>query len=106
MPDGIYLDALRLGPVELARTMNEIINDTNKYYDFFRWHGYYSFHDTEEDLFKREVCALCELLNNKTLMQQSTVFSNLSLWWNEDFPPSNSDYNNLHINTYKRRTKH
>lgn len=105
MPDGIYLDALSLGPAELARRMTEIIANRNKYYEFFKWHGYYSFHDTEEDLYKREVCALCELLNNKTLMQQSIVFTNLSQWWNEDFPPSHYDYNNLHINTYKRRAK-
>lgn len=105
MPDGMYLDALSLGPEELAKRMNEIINDRNTYYDFFKWHGHYSFHNSDEDVYRREVCALCELLNNETVMEQSTVFNDLNLWWNEEHPASQHDYRNPRINTYKRKSK-
>lgn len=86
MPEGIYLDALSLEPAELAITISEIINDIENYYEFFKWHGYYSFHFTGEDAFHREVCGLCELLNNKSRMNQTTVFSNITHWWNEENP--------------------
>lgn len=86
MPEGIYLDALRLKPAELAMTMSKMMNDTYTYYDYFRWHEYYSFHFTGEDSFHREVCGLCELLNNKSRMHQTTVFNNLTQWWNEESP--------------------
>lgn len=90
MPERIYLNALTLGPAKLAKRMSEIINDTNKYYEFFKWHGYYSFHFTGEDAFHREVCGLCEFLNNKTLMHQNSVFIDIVDWWNGGYVSSNS----------------
>lgn len=86
MPDGIYLDALKLGPQELATKMSEIIADKHKYYDFFRWHNYYDFNLTSEDDYHREVCGLCKLLNNGVLMNQTTIMRNISKWWNETSP--------------------
>lgn len=86
MPEGIYLDALKLEPKELAIRMSEVIKDKNKYYEFFKWHGNYSFHLTGEDSYLREVCGLCELLNNNVLMNQTTIVSNISKWWNEESP--------------------
>lgn len=83
MPKGVYLNARSLGPELLARRMNDIIKDKNKYYDFFKWHGYYSFHHTGEDNFYREICGLCELLNDKAKRRQRCVFINITQWWNE-----------------------
>lgn len=83
MPKGIYLNAWTLGPKLLAQKMNTIINDKNKYYNFFKWHGYYTFHYTGEDNYHREVCGLCEFLNNRSPIIQRRVFSNITQWWNE-----------------------
>lgn len=88
MPEGIYLDALSLGPAGLAKRMTEIINDINTYYEFFKWHGYYSFHFTGEDAFHREVCGLCEVLNNR--MHETSVFKDIVEWWNGGYHSSDS----------------
>ncbi|XP_026332823.1 alpha-(1,3)-fucosyltransferase C-like [Hyposmocoma kahamanoa] len=92
MPKGIYLDAGRLGPERLAKRMNEIMNDEEKYYEFFKWHGYYSFHDTVEDRYHREICGLCDLLNNKTRMKQTSIWHNLIQWWNVPFPATRPEW--------------
>lgn len=86
MPEGIYLDALSLGPIELAIKMSKLITNTKKYLNFFKWHRYYTYHLTSDDSYHREVCGLCELLNNNVLMSQTTIVSNVSQWWNEESP--------------------
>lgn len=93
IPEGIYLDALSLGPKELAKRMSEIINDTYKYSQFFKWHGYYTFHLSSDDMYQREVCGLCELLNNNVLMNQTTIVRNITQWWNEESPVLNATSN-------------
>lgn len=82
MPDGIYLDARSLGPAELAKEMIDIMYNKTRYYDFFRWHGYYSFHYTGENDFHYEICGLCDILNNQTRIKEKTVIRT-NLWWNE-----------------------
>lgn len=82
MPDGIYLDARILGPAKLAREMVDIIYNKKRYYEFFKWHEHYSFHNTGEDDYHHEICGLCDLLNNKTVMDLNTV-RRTNLWWNE-----------------------
>lgn len=86
MPEGIYLDANVLSPQEVAEKMNEIIKSKTKYYNFFKWHGHYSFHFSGEDRFSAEVCRLCAFLNNASLMKQTSVYEVISDWWNEDWP--------------------
>lgn len=85
MPEGIYLDANVLEPDELAKRINEIIKDKNRYYEFFKWHEHYSFHFTGENLFNEELCRLCAFLNN--CRNQTSIFEFIAEWWNEDQPP-------------------
>lgn len=84
MPEGIFLDANKLAPHQMAEKMIEIMNDINKYYQFFKWHEYYSFHSTNEDRFNREVCSLCAFLNNNK--DRTNVYENIVEWWNEIQP--------------------
>lgn len=86
MPRGIYLDANILPPDRMAKKMNNVIKVKTKYYEYFKWHDHYSFHFSGEDRFSAEVCRLCSFLNNKTLMNQTSVYKNISQWWNEDWP--------------------
>lgn len=90
MPEGIFLNARRLGPEELAKKMNETIHDKRKLYDFFKWHRYYRFHNPEDNGYNDEICALCAMLNNVVQMNRTNVYSRISLWWNEhpDLPDS------------------
>lgn len=85
MPEGIYLDANVLTPDKMAEKMNEIINDNNKYYEFFKWHDHYSFHFSGEDRYSREVCRLCAFLNDNK--KRIGILENIADWWNAEFPP-------------------
>lgn len=87
MPDGMYLNAREFGPKKLAKTMSEIILDQKKYYDFFKWHKYYSFHDTDEFLQRDGICAFCALLNNRTRRDQIIVHKLITKFWNVLPPP-------------------
>lgn len=69
-------------PAKLANEMMDVIRDRKKYYDFFKWHGYYSFHYTGENSFRYEICGLCEFLNNRTRMNEKSIYRT-NLWWNE-----------------------
>lgn len=84
MPDGIYLDTDGIKPDKMAEKMIEIINNTNKYYDFFRWHDHYSFHFSGENRYREEICRLCAFLNNSK--NQTSVYENIAEWWNEPQP--------------------
>lgn len=82
MPDGIYLDARKLGESGLARKMYEIINDKEQYYDFFKWHRYYSFHGTEESTETDDFCVFCATMNDLVQRNESSTYVSLSQWWN------------------------
>lgn len=83
MPNGIYLNARWLGVEKLAKKMNDIIEHPQRYYDFFRWHGYYSFHNIDDDLQRDVVCGFCELLNNKSRKGRKSLYkTTISKFWN------------------------
>lgn len=92
MPDGIYLNALTLGVKGLAKEMNDIIHNLQRYYDFFKWHGYYTFHMTADDEYRNEVCGLCAMLNNKTRRGQSPAHRYIAEWWNSDGLPNSATF--------------
>lgn len=83
MPEGSFLNARRFDPQELAKKMNEIIHDKTNYYDFFKWHRYYRFHNPEDSGYNDEICALCAMLNNVIQTNGTSIYSKISLWWNE-----------------------
>lgn len=101
MPPGIYLDALKLGMEGLAREMNDIINHQQRYHDFFKWHNYYSFHDTSADGFRDSICAFCDFLNNGISEYKSIVYNNILKWWNV---PKPDEFPNTPHSTYTEQT--
>lgn len=84
MPQGSYLNALALGPKKLAKTMNDIIANNNSYYDFFKWHRYYSLHAPVENADTDQVCNFCAYLNNVDLGQEKKVYENIVKYWSCD----------------------
>lgn len=88
MPDGIYLNAKTLGQEQLAWKMNELIRDKEKYYDYFRWHGHYSYHSASESADTDPICAFCAFLNDIDKRSERRVYSRFSLWWNENLEDS------------------
>lgn len=83
MPHGIYLDALGQEPVNLARTMNDIINNVTSYESMFRWHKYYTYHDSRETPDTNNFCAFCAALNDKQRQNEAKVYKNIVKWFNE-----------------------
>lgn len=63
--------------------MNSIIRNKKRYYDFFKWHNHYTFHDTTDSPETDGICDLCAKLNNYTFRNDISVHSNFSAWWNE-----------------------
>lgn len=82
MPDGIYLDACNLGPEEIAREINDSIKNMQKYYEYFKWHNHYSFHNAYAKADTDGVCEFCATLNNATRRNEITLLTNFSTWWN------------------------
>lgn len=83
MPKGMYLNAIELGPVKLARMMNETIHEKTKFYNFFKWHSHYSFHDPSENNDTDVMCGLCSFLNDKSRKNVLHFYENITSWWNE-----------------------
>ncbi|KAG6450280.1 hypothetical protein O3G_MSEX006457 [Manduca sexta] len=82
MPDGIYLNAKELGAQELAKQMSEIINDKERYYNFFKWHNHYSYHELEEVPETDFHCKLCEKVNSKEVTEGVNIHEHIREWWN------------------------
>lgn len=83
MPDGIYLDALALGPERLAQKMSEIISNQSQYYEMFRWRRHYSYHSPDEHPDSDAVCIFCAYLNKDRNFQDITMYSDTLTWLNE-----------------------
>lgn len=83
MPDGIYLNALELGPAKLALKINSLIQYQNYYYSMFKWHNYYVYFNPLEDPSASGICKLCALLNSKERRNEITVYKNIVKWFND-----------------------
>lgn len=94
MPDGIYLDALELGPAKLARKISDIIRKRKSYNDMFRWHNYYSYHNPLDEPNASGICEVCALLNDKQQRKERTVYRNIVKWFND-----RKDWNIRHWST-------
>lgn len=86
LPEGIYLDAQKLGEVELAKEMNDIILNPQRYFNFFKWRSYYSFHATTNNKYRETVCELCAFLNNRKQTNLRTEYKDIGKWWNVQPP--------------------
>lgn len=83
MPDEIYLDALELGPANLASKISDLIRDRKSYNDMFRWHNYYSYHNPLDEPNTSGICAFCALLNDEKRRNETTVYKNIVKWFND-----------------------
>lgn len=68
------------------KIMDDIVNDKETYFDYLRWHKYYSFHDIYKSTDTDDYWTFCTLLNDKRKRKERSVYKNFVKWWNE---PSN-----------------
>lgn len=83
MPDGAYLDARELGPNKLATLIFESILNKTQYYEFFKWHRYYKFHDPKESPETDWFCGLCAALTRMSSKRVRSVVAKFTDWWNK-----------------------
>lgn len=84
MPDGIYINGNMLTESQVAQKINEAIQDKQKYYDYFRWHQYYTYQFTAESGDSDPLCAFCAFLNDESNRNHRRVYAKFNKWWNED----------------------
>lgn len=82
----MYLNAREWTPKQLAKQINEMIEDKELYYDYFKSRRYYSYYDPAHLKGETEYCKFCEALNDENTMTKSVTYENLAEWWNQ--PPT------------------
>ncbi|XP_013141472.1 PREDICTED: alpha-(1,3)-fucosyltransferase C-like isoform X2 [Papilio polytes] len=82
LPPDTYLDARLMTPEDIASTVDRLMRSPEEYRKYFRWKSYYTYRDPSDT---DSVCAVCELLNNESIMQQHTVYNEFRAWWNPDY---------------------
>lgn len=65
--------------------MYNTIKDPEKYFDYFRWHRYYSFQSPVESAFTIELCDLCAVLDERIKSKSNNVFPDIVNWWNGNY---------------------
>lgn len=70
-----------MDPVDLARIINDVIHDVDRYYNYFKWHRYYTIHEPNERADSDEICGFCAFLNDKEEMRKTTIYKNITNFW-------------------------
>lgn len=85
LPNGSYINASKLKAEKLAKEMYDIINDAQRYNDFFKWHGYYSFEDISDNDHRETLCGLCAFFNSVKLKPDNSahIYHDIVSWWND-----------------------
>lgn len=91
IPDGIYLNAKVLGPQKLAKVMNNTIYRKSRYYNYFKWHHYYTFHYPEESPDSDHICQMCTIFNIIKQMQATSSYMNINSFWRNYNNKTSSD---------------
>ncbi|CAG4990550.1 unnamed protein product [Colias eurytheme] len=81
MPDGIYLNALELGTEKLAKKMKELIDDPEKYAEYFKWKNHYSYYRRGESVETNDYCRFCSMLYEDDLVKKTSIYTNFKEWW-------------------------
>ncbi|XP_013198175.2 alpha-(1,3)-fucosyltransferase C-like [Amyelois transitella] len=97
MPDGIYLNAIKLGVKALAKKMDNFIRSRKRYAKYFKWKNHYSYHSRSESKDTDDYCAFCKLLNNEKKFKEKSVVKNFRKWWDSPDFCSESDKKGFYI---------
>lgn len=84
MPDGTYLQVQTHNVKEIVKQMVDIINNKQKYFDYFRWTNHYSYHNGCEFPETDYYCEFCRKINDANLVAQRSTLHNFKQWWNHN----------------------
>lgn len=93
LPDGTYLNAKEIAPEKMANKMNEIIRDKQKYYDFFKFHRYYTYQATAESVDTDPLCAFCAFINDESRRNSRRTYTEFYKWWHKTSQQKNETEN-------------
>ncbi|KAI5639818.1 glycosyltransferase family 10 (fucosyltransferase) c-term domain-containing protein [Phthorimaea operculella] len=84
VPDGAYINAKGMAPTKLAKEIHDIITDQERYYGFFKWHNYYSYHHPTAFEDTNPICSFCKMLNRgvKGIKGAKQTYHSFRKWWN------------------------
>lgn len=82
MPDGSYLNARELGVQKLAAQMSHLMHNVEEYSTYFKWQNHYSYQKKGDTVETDDYCGICALLNDEKKINESSVYYNLTQWWN------------------------
>nr|XP_053611515.1 alpha-(1,3)-fucosyltransferase C-like [Plodia interpunctella] len=82
LPPGSYLNARELGPKQLAKTMEEIIKNRTRFYDYFRWRNHFRY---KARGLLNEICNICTALNDDKKAKNYYHLNIFRRWWNEQY---------------------
>lgn len=71
-----------LSEEEVAAKINGAIQNKQMYYDYFRWHRYYTYQSVDGGV-TDPLCAFCAFLNDNSIRTQRRVYARIDKWWNE-----------------------
>lgn len=106
MPTGSYLNAFILNAGDLAREISDSIKSKDKYYNFFKWHSYYSYHPPAESADTDPLCKFCAFLNNASTRHRRRVYERFTQWWNEFEHKKNAVIKPSPIKIYEHSNTH
>ncbi|XP_077284848.1 alpha-(1,3)-fucosyltransferase C-like isoform X2 [Arctopsyche grandis] len=79
IPPNSYLDASSYRAEDLAKVLNDYMNNKNEYEKFFKWKNYYKYHSYDDSPETHQACLLCEALNKNLATK---TYYNFREWWN------------------------
>ncbi|XP_075973767.1 alpha-(1,3)-fucosyltransferase C-like [Anticarsia gemmatalis] len=85
LPNGTYLNARELSMEELAKKMNELIKDPEKYAEYFKWKNHYSYYRKHVSVETDPYCLFCTTLNDEEMVKKTTIYKDFRKWWD---PPN------------------
>lgn len=62
--------------------MDDIIKDKKTYYDFFKFHRYYTFQAPAENVDTDPLCGFCAFVNDETVRNTRRTYAQFRKWWN------------------------
>ncbi|CAB3232228.1 unnamed protein product [Arctia plantaginis] len=79
IPPESYIDGRQMNSYQLAALMDRLARSPRQYSRYFRWKKYYTYHNPSMN---ENMCNICEALNDRTMMEKTTIYNNFRSWWN------------------------
>ncbi|KAI5640930.1 glycosyltransferase family 10 (fucosyltransferase) c-term domain-containing protein [Phthorimaea operculella] len=85
LPEGSYINTIDYDDMcSLAQVIYELLNDFERYVEYFKWTNHYTFRRVTEDPHTDHLCRICEMLNDEN--QPTKIHHDFTSWWGISIP--------------------